>query len=136
MGLARSSYFYHRSRTAVGDKYLVVRQSLTEIFESNDRCYGYHRLQASVAKEQGPISEKVVQRLMKQGKLVVAKPKRRRFASYLGEISSAPDNIINRHFQAATPNEKWLMDITEFQIPAGNVYLSPIIDCFDGMVVS
>lgn len=82
------------------------------------------------------ISEKVVQRLMKQESLVVAKPKRRRYASYLGEISPAPDNIINRDFRAAAPNEKWLTDITEFQIPAGKVYLSPIIDCFDGMVVS
>lgn len=27
-----------------------------------------------------------------------------------------------------------LTDITEFSIPAGKVYLSPIIDCFDGMV--
>ena len=34
------------------------------------------------------------------------------------------------------PNEKWLTDITEFHIPAGKIYLSPIIDCFDGMVVS
>jgi putative transposase len=29
-----------------------------------------------------------------------------------------------------------LTDITEFQIPAGKVYLSPIIDCFDGLVIS
>jgi transposase InsO family protein len=28
-----------------------------------------------------------------------------------------------------------LTDITEFSIPAGKVYLSPIIDCFDGLVV-
>jgi transposase InsO family protein len=34
------------------------------------------------------------------------------------------------------PNEKWLTDITEFQIPAGKVYLSPMIDCFDGLVIS
>jgi len=40
------------------------------------------------------------------------------------------------HACASTPNEKWLTDITEFQIPAGKVYLSPMIDCFDGMVVS
>jgi transposase InsO family protein len=136
LGLARSSYFYHRARAAIGDKYVKVRQSITELFESNHRCYGYRRLQASLAREQGPISEKVVQRLMKQESLVVAKPKRRRYASYLGEISPAPENIINRDFQAAAPNEKWLTDITEFQIPAGKVYLSPIIDCFDGMVVS
>ena len=136
VGLARSSYFYHRARAVVGDKYLQVRQSITEIFESNHRCYGYRRLQASLTRQQGPISEKVVQRLMKQAHLVVPKPKKRRYASYLGEISPAPENIINRDFQASAPNEKWLPDITEFQIPAGKVYLSPIIDCFDGMVVS
>ncbi|MFC0033685.1 IS3 family transposase, partial [Micromonospora chaiyaphumensis] len=55
---------------------------------------------------------------------------------YLGEIGAAPQNLINRDFHAAAPNEKWLTDITEFQIPAGKVYLSPVIDCFDGLVVS
>ncbi len=54
----------------------------------------------------------------------------------MGEISPAPDNLLNRDFSASAPNEKWLTDITEFQIPAGKVYLSPMIDCFDGMVVS
>jgi putative transposase len=77
-----------------------------------------------------------VQRLMKQEGLSVPARKKRRYGSYLGEISPAPENLLNRDFQAATPNEKWLSDITEFQIPAGKVYLSPVIDCFDGMVVS
>jgi transposase InsO family protein len=58
------------------------------------------------------------------------------YGSYLGEISPAPENVINLDFRAETPNEKWLTDITEFQIPAGKVYLSPMIDCFDGLVVS
>ncbi|OYR08589.1 integrase core domain protein [Brucella grignonensis] len=73
---------------------------------------------------------------MKQENLIVATPKRRRYRSYLGEISPAPENLINRDFQATAPNEKWLTDITEFHIPAGKVYLSPIIDCFDGLVIS
>lgn len=51
-------------------------------------------------------------------------------------ISPAPENIINRDLQASIPNEKLLTDITEFQIPSGKAHLSPIIDCFDGMVVS
>lgn len=46
------------------------------------------------------------------------------------------DNIINRDFSANKPNEKWLTDVTEFAIPAGKVYLSPIVDCFDGMIVT
>ncbi|MGE0188128.1 MAG: IS3 family transposase [Steroidobacteraceae bacterium] len=136
LGLARSSYFYHRTRLRAGDKYLAVRRAITNIFESNHRCYGYRRMQASLTRQCVTISEKVVQRLMKQESLVVAKPKRRHYGSYLGEISPAPENLLKRDFQAAAPNKKWLTDITEFQIPAGKVYLSPIIDCFDGMVIS
>lgn len=43
---------------------------------------------------------------------------------------------LKRDFHAEQPNEKWLTDITEFSIPAGKVYLSPIIDCFDGLAVT
>ncbi|MDC7689805.1 IS3 family transposase [Vogesella indigofera] len=136
LGLARSSYFYHRARRQMADKYADVRGIMADIFERNHRCYGYRRIRASLSRQQFFLSEKVVLRLMKQEQLVAATPKRRRYGSYLGEISPAPENLINRDFQAAAPNEKWLTDITEFQIPAGKVYLSPVVDCFDGMVVS
>jgi len=46
--------------------------------------------------------------------------------SYLGEISPAPENLLNRNFNATAPNQKWLTDISEFQLPAGKVYLSPM----------
>lgn len=136
LGLARSSYFYHRGQIRLGDRYVDVRRTLSEIFERNRRCYGYRRMHASLRRMCICLSEKVVRRLMKQENLVAATPKRRRYGSYLGEISPAPENLINRDFGSAAPNQKWLTDITEFQIPAGKVYLSPIIDCFDGLVVS
>lgn len=136
LGLAKSSYFYHRSREKAGEKYAEARRTMADIFERNHRCYGYRRMRAALSRQCLRLSEKVVQRLMKQECLVVPKPKRRRFGSYLGEISPAPENLIDRDFSAAAPNEKWLTDITEFQIAAGKVYLSPMIDCFDGQVVS
>jgi transposase InsO family protein/transposase-like protein len=136
LDLPRSSYFYHRARLEMADKYADVRQAMTDIFERNYRCYGYRRIHASLSDRSVSISEKVIRRLMKQESLVAATNKRRRYGSYMGEISPAPDNLLNRDFSADAPNEKWLTDITEFQIPAGKVYLSPMIDCFDGMVVS
>jgi transposase InsO family protein/transposase-like protein len=136
VGMPRSSYFYHRARLEVADKYAEVRRVMTDIFERNYRCYGYRRMHASLTKQSVNISEKVVRRLMKQQSLVPIARRRRRYGSYMGEISPAPDNLLNRDFSASAPNEKWLTDITEFQIPAGKVYLSPMIDCFDGMVVS
>jgi transposase InsO family protein/transposase-like protein len=136
VGLPRSSFFYHRARLRVTDKYADVRGVMTDIFERNYRCYGYRRMQGSLAKQSVNLSEKVVRRLMKQQSLVPIARRRRRYGSYMGEISPAPDNLLNRDFSASAPNEKWLTDITEFQIPAGKVYLSPMIDCFDGMAVS
>lgn len=134
--LPRSSYFYHRGRLERGDKYVSVRGVMADIFQSNYRCYGSRRMHATLARQSVAISEKVVRRLMKEENLIPVLRKRRRYGSYMGEISPAPDNLLNRDFTASTPNEKWLTDITEFQIPAGKVYLSPMIDCFDGLVVS
>ena len=134
--LARSSYFYHRTRLRGTDKYAEVRRTITDIFESNHRSYGYRRVQASLNRQRVFVSEKVVRRLMKQECLQAARPRRRGYRSYVGEITPAPENIVNRDFHSAAPNEKWLTDITEFHIPSGKVYLSPMIDCFDGMVVS
>ena len=73
---------------------------------------------------------------MKEEQLVVKIKRPRKYNSYQGEISPAVDNLINRNFSASKPNEKWLTDITEFAIPAGKVYLSPIVDCFDGLLVN
>lgn len=73
---------------------------------------------------------------MKQECLFVAVNKRRRYGSYMGKISPVPDNILNRDFRADGPNEKWLTSISKFKIPSGKVYLSPMIDCFDGMIVN
>lgn len=68
--------------------------------------------------------------------LTVASTRRRRYSSYQGELDVAPENLISRDFAATAPNEKWLTNTTEFGLAAGKVHLSPVIDCFDGLVVS
>lgn len=44
--------------------------------------------------------------------------------------------MISRNFHADEPYKKLLTDITEFALLDGKLYLSAIVDCFDGMVVS
>ena len=134
--MPRSSYFYHQVRLRSPEKYTLVRRMITEIFEVNKKRYGYRRVHRMLQRAGVRVSEKIVRRIMTQEKLIVSIKKRRRYSSYAGEITPAVENVIDRDFHADAPNEKWLTDITEFQIPAGKVYLSPMIDCFDGMVVS
>ena len=53
-----------------------------------------------------------------------------------GEIGKTAPNIIKRDFTADKPNEKWTTDITEFSLFGEKIYLSPILDMFNGEIVS
>ena len=53
-----------------------------------------------------------------------------------GEHSPAPANLVKRRFHAKALNRLWATDITEFRIGEGKIYLSPVIDCYDGMPVA
>lgn len=133
--MAKSSYYYQKSVMKQSDKYDELRIQIKIIFQENRNCYGYRRIHGELKKIGITVSEKIVRRIMKEEDLTVPTKRMKKYSSYKGEITPEVDNIINRDFHAEQPNTKWLTDITEFAIPAGKVYLSPVIDCFDGMVV-
>ncbi|MDO5443635.1 MAG: IS3 family transposase [Bacteroidia bacterium] len=135
-GISKSSYFYCRKARMTADKYQADRLRIRSVFEESSCCYGYRRIHATIKHEGICLSEKVVRRIMREEHLIVKAIRRKKYSSYKGEITPAVPNIIKRDFHADAPNQKWLTDITEFALPAGKVYLSPIIDCFDGMPVS
>ena len=43
---------------------------------------------------------------------------------------------MNRDFHADAPNMLWVTDVTQFTMDGYKCWLSPVVDCFDGMVVS
>ena len=133
--MAKSSYYYQRAVMKQSDKYAEIRIRIKIIFQENRNCYGYRRIHGELKKIGITVSEKIVRRIMKEEHLTVPTKRMKKYSSYKGEITPEVDNIINRDFHAEQPNTKWLTDITEFAIPAGKVYLSAVIDCFDGMVV-
>lgn len=136
VGMARSSYFYHRKIAAQPSKYEALRHVISRLFVENNQCYGYRRIYGVLGQSGIHVSEKVVQRIMAEKQLVIISKNRKKYSSYQGEITPAVPNFIARNFHADAPNTKWLTDITEFHIPAGKVYFSPIVDCFDGLLVS
>ncbi len=134
--IPKSSYFYHNKRLMRPEKYTDLRKLVKEIFHENKSRYGYRRIHMVVDRTGKQVSEKVIRRLMTEEQLKVHSKRSKKYSSYKGEVSPAVENVIKRDFKAASPNIKWLTDITEFRLPAGKVYLSPIIDCYDGLVVS
>lgn len=135
LGLARSTYFYQRRALGRPDKHEGLRARVGELFAGLDGRFGYRTIWALLGREGKKVSEKIVRRIMAEEGLEVVFRRRRAYSSYRGEGDPSAENVIRRDFAADNPNEKWLTDITEFKIDAGKVYLSPVIDCFDGKVV-
>lgn len=60
----------------------------------------------------------------------------RHYNSQEGVLSPALPNLVHRNFHASAPNRLWLTDISQMNLDGCKAYLSTIIDCFDGKVVS
>ena len=136
--ISKSSYEYCRAKLRAKDGRARLRADIRRIFDGAGGRRGYRYVHNELREEGTVVSEKVVRRLMaEEGCRVAYLKRRRRYSSYRGEISDAPPNLADRRFRAGGPNELWLTDITEFKLPSGEkAYLSPVIDCFDGLVVS
>lgn len=136
LNMAKSSYCYQEAVLRKPDKFAQLRIDIQSTFEDASQRYGYRRVHAVLISDGTIISEKVVRRIMQEEGLIVFQKRRRKYRSYKGEISPEVENLLKRDFHAHNPNSKWLTDITDFSIQAGKIYLSPIIDCFDGTIAS
>ncbi|XGZ91512.1 DDE-type integrase/transposase/recombinase [Pseudomonas sp. NT2] len=51
----------------------------------------------------------------------------------MGEVSP---NTLARQFEAEQPNQKWVTDVTEFKVAGKKLYLSPVLDLYNGEIVA
>ena len=134
--MPRSTYYYWLKALKKEDKYKDIKEEINNIFVENKGRYGYRRITLELKNRGYKINHKTVQRLMKQlGLISIVRPKRR-YNSYKGTIGKVAKNILKRDVKATKPNEKWATDITEFKVHNEKLYLSPIVDLFNGEIVS
>lgn len=62
--------------------------------------------------------------------------KMKKYRSYKGKVGQTAPNILNRNFKADQPNQKWVTDITEFKLFGEKLYLSPVLDLFNGEIIT
>lgn len=135
--LPASSYYYAAAASRKPDPHASVRPLIHQIAAESGNTYGSPRIWLALRRQGVFISEKVVRRLMKEERIEVRYARRRRkYSSYIGEVTPAVENLVRGNFRSDSPDRLWLTDVTEFAAADGKVYLSPIIDCHDGMVVS
>lgn len=133
--MARSVFYYHRKGLNVTDKYKFEKIEIKRIYDLHKGRYGYRRITAEMKNRGYGINHKTVRKLM--GILGLKCMIRKvRYRSYRGEVGRIAPNVLERNFKASRPNQKWATDVTQVKIGNEKIYLSPILDMFNGEVIS
>jgi putative transposase len=134
-GIARSTFYYQYKALQARDKHKGLKKQILSIFARHKGRYGYRRITATLHKMGKPVNHKTVQRLMGTLNLKsLVRPKK--YRSYKGEVGQAAPNILQRQFNAEGVNQKWVTDVTEFNVAGEKLFLSPVMDLYNGEIVS
>lgn len=117
------------------DKHRDLKESIKAIFHAHKGRYGYRRVTATLRQAGQVVNHKTVQRLMGILDLKsLVRPKK--YQSFKGDASEAAPDRLKRHFRAGRPNQKWVTDVTEFSVAGEKLYLSPVMDLYNGEIVA
>jgi len=112
-----------------------LKAEIQVIYNEHEGRYGYRRIRDELANGGQKVNHKKVQRIMKElGLKCIVRMKK--YKSYKGKVGKIAANILNLDFKAKVPNEKWVTDITEFKLFGEKLYLSPVLDLFNGEIIT
>ena len=133
--LPRSTFYYQLGLLGRDDKYGELKEAIQTIFNRHKGRYGYRRITSVVRRSGCLVNHKVVQRLMGVlGLKSLVRPKK--YRSFKGEIGQAAPNELQRQFKAEAANQKWVTDVTEFSVAGERLYLSPVLDLYNGEIIA
>ena len=105
-------------------------------FAESRRNYGSPRVHDDLIDWQERVSRKRVVRLMQEEGLKARVRKRYKHTTMSDHDQPVAANLLDRRFEAAAPNQRWVGDTTEFVIAtSGKLYLAVILDLFSRFVV-
>ncbi|WP_341320794.1 IS3 family transposase [Solibacillus sp. FSL H8-0523] len=133
--IPRSTYYDLVKKINRPDPDAELKVEIQAIYNEHEGRYGYRRIRDELANRGQKVNHKKVQRLMKAlGLKCIVRMKK--YKSYKGTVGKIAPNILERNFIAEAPNEKWVTDITEFKLFGEKLYLSPVLDLFNGEIIT
>ena len=105
-------------------------------FAESKQRYGSPRIHADLIEQDEQVSRKRVIRLMQEDGLKARTRKRFTLTTMSDHDQPVAANLLDRQFEAAAPNQRWVGDPTEFVIgSSGKLYLAVVLDLFSRFVV-
>ena len=138
LGVTPSGFYAWRQRPesthAREDRRLKVLVQAS--FAESKQRYGSPRIHADLIEQDEQVSRKRVIRLMQENGLKARTRKRFTLTTMSDHDQPVAANLLDRQFEAAAPNQRWVGDTTEFVIgSSGKLYLAVVLDLFSRFVV-
>jgi putative transposase len=133
--MARSTFYYYIKKSKQPDKDNHVKTSIVAIYRQHKGRYGYRRITDTLKNSGMHINHKRVARLMNECGLK-SLVRIKKYKSYRGQQGKIAPNLMKRNFKARKPNQKWVTDVTEFNVAGKKLYLSPVMDLYNGEIIS
>ncbi|HSW40570.1 MAG TPA: IS3 family transposase [Acidobacteriota bacterium] len=138
LGVSESGYYRYKS--SIGkprrDEILTVEmKKILDIHPDNDN-YGAPRMQLALRQAGKEAGIRRIKRIMRENGWLHEKKRRPKGITKADSEAQKAENLLNGDFTAQRPGEKLLTDITEVQCADGKLYISPIMDCFNGEILA
>lgn len=113
----------------------VAMQEIRELHPCNDN-YGVNRMQQALEQKHIHAGIRRIKRLMRE-KGWLHKPHRRpQGLTRVDSETQKNENLLKQNFHSEVPFKVLLTDITQIQCYDGKLYISPIMDCYNGEILA
>ncbi len=126
----KSSYYYGLKLRPISLEIVKHKALIRQIFTDSKQSAGARSIVAILMNEHGiKLSRYMVGKLMSSMGLKSCQLKTHKY-KHAYEEHKAHDNILNRNFSPAAPNQVWTGDVTYVRIKGGWCYLAVVLDLY------
>jgi putative transposase len=132
-----SSYYYAKKREADPParetRDAVLKEKIMQVWkgEKGREVYGARKVWIELNRDGVMVARCTVERLMRDlGISGVTSHRRRPRTTVPGDAAVRPSDLLERCFDAAEPNRRWVADITYVNTASGWVYTAFVMDLF------
>ena len=136
--VSESGYYRYLKNLVKPDKDAVLSAAIQTIINESvfNGNYGVLRMQMALVLRGQKVGIRKLRRIMLKMGLIHEQKRRPKGLTKATTEIQEKENLIRQDFSIDKPYTKLLTDISQIQCIDGKLYISPIIDCFNGEIIS